>query len=89
MEVAMSNKIEWSDFVQKVSEYTGVEESGINEGTSIYDDLGMDSLGLFSLGMYLIKTYGITIPLSSVATIENVGDIYRLMNSEQHIDKIE
>lgn len=85
----MSNNIEWNDFVQKVSEYTGSEESGIHQGTSIYDDLGMDSLGLFSLGMYLIKTYGITIPLSSVATIENLGDIYSLMNSKGYTDNIE
>ncbi|WP_010249067.1 acyl carrier protein [Acetivibrio cellulolyticus] len=78
----MNNKIEWSDFVQKVSEYTGIEVSEINEGTNIYSDLGMDSLGLFSLGMFLIKEYGIKIPLSSVATIEAVGDIYKLMNEQ-------
>lgn len=76
----MNNKIDWSDFTQKVSEYTGIELSEINEETNIYSDLGMDSLGLFSLGMFLIKTYGTKIPLSSVATIETVGDIYKLMN---------
>ncbi len=78
----MSNRIDWADFVQKTSEYTGMEASEINEGTNVYSDLGMDSLGLFSLGMFLIKTYGVKIPLSAVATIETVGDIYRLMNEQ-------
>jgi acyl carrier protein len=80
MEEKMSKSIEWSDFTEKVSEYTGIEKAEIINDTDIYSDLGMDSLGLFSLGMFLIKNFGIQIPLSSVATIETVGDIFKLMN---------
>jgi len=79
----MSNNIEWNDFLEKVSEYTGIEKVEINDNTNLYADLGMDSLAFFSLGMHLIKTYGVQIPLSSVATVETVKDFYSLMN-EQH-----
>ncbi|KNY28040.1 acyl carrier protein [Pseudobacteroides cellulosolvens] len=76
----MDKKVEWDDFAVKVSEYVGVESSDIKVDTNLYSDLGMDSLGLFSLGMYLTKTYKVTVPLSAVATIETVGDIYNIMN---------
>ncbi len=76
----MNKKIEWYDFVEKISEYTGISKDEINEKTNIYSDIGMDSLGLFSLGMNLMKIYNITIPLSSVATIETFHDIYEMMN---------
>lgn len=76
----MDKKVEWNDFAVKVSDYVGVESIDIKEDTNLYSDLGMDSLGLFSLGMYLTKTYKVTVPLSAVATIETVGDIYNIMN---------
>jgi acyl carrier protein len=82
VEVIVSNKIEWTDFLEKVSEYTGIEKVEINEDTNLYADLGMDSLAFFSLGMHLIKTYGVQIPLSAVATIETVKDFYSLMNEQ-------
>lgn len=78
----MINKIEWSDFLEKVADYIGIEISEISEDTNLYADLGMDSLAFFSLGMYLIKTYEIQIPLSSVATIQTIKDIYELLNSQ-------
>ncbi|HEX9060358.1 MAG TPA: acyl carrier protein [Clostridia bacterium] len=76
----MNKRIEWYDFVEKVSEYTGISKDEINEKTNIYIDIGMDSLGLFSLGMNLMKIYNITIPLSSVAAIETIYDIYTMMS---------
>lgn len=78
----MPTTIEWTDFVQKIADYTGVEPSEIQQDTNIYNDLGMDSLGLFSLGMYLIKEYHVKIPLTAVATIETVGSIFTLMNEQ-------
>lgn len=82
----MSALIDWTDFVEKVAEYTGVEPNTINEGTNIYNDLGMDSLGLFSMGMFLIKTYSVKIPISSVARIETVNDIFSMMNEQIIVD---
>jgi len=78
----MNVTIEWDGFVENIAEYTGVTAERITKETSIYNDLGMDSLGLFSLGMYLIKTYGVKIPISSVARIESVNDIYNLLIEE-------
>lgn len=78
----MNTNIEWNDFIEKVSDYTGVESNSIKEDTNIYNDLGMDSLGLFSMGMFLIKTYSVNIPISSVARIETVYDIFCLMKEE-------
>lgn len=78
----MNNKIEWSEFLENVANYIGIEKSEISEKTNLYEDLGMDSLSFFSLGMYLIKTYEIQIPLSAVATVETIKDIYELLNSQ-------
>lgn len=78
----MNITIEWDGFVENIAGYTGVTTDKITKETSIYNDLGMDSLGLFSLGMYLIKTYGVKIPISSVARIESVNDIYNLLIEE-------
>jgi len=72
--------IEWNSFVEKICEYAGMEKDEIKKETNVYSDLGMDSLGLFSLGMFLIKSFSRSIPLSSVASIETVGDIFTLMN---------
>ena len=82
----MKALIDWVDFAEKIAEYTGVDANTINENTSIYNDLGMDSLGLFSMGMYLIKTYGVKIPISSVARIETVKDIHVMMNEQINVD---
>jgi len=78
----MAIQIEWNVFLEKIADYTGMEKSAIDQKTNIYSDLGMDSLGLFSLGMYLIKTFGVRIPLASVAAIETVHDIFLLMNEQ-------
>ena len=78
----MDTILNWDDFKQTVSEYTGTEPDTISRATNLYDDLGMDSLGLFSLGMFLVRTYGITIPIATIARIETVHDIYTLMKTE-------
>lgn len=78
----MINKIEWADFLEKAADYIGIEKSELSEDTNLYADLGMDSLAFFSLGMYLIKSYEVQIPLSSVATIQTIKDIYEILNSQ-------
>lgn len=75
-------EIEWADFAEKIADYTGLEKADIRPEMNIYNDLGMDSLGLFSLGMYLLKTYSVEIPLSAVATIETVENIFVLINQQ-------
>ena len=79
----MIKKIDWSDFVEKVSSYSGIEINELKYETNIYSDMGVDSLGLLSLGLFLMKTYEINLPLSSVATIETLGDIFNMMNDQQ------
>ncbi len=69
----------WEVFQEDVSNYIGLNAEEILETTNLYDDLGIDSLGIFSLGMYLTKTYNVKIPLSAVAGIETVGDLYSLI----------
>lgn len=83
----MKVELDWNDFKLKVSEYTGTEAEELKEETNLYNDLGMDSLGLFSLGMFLIKTYGIQIPISAVARIETVHDMYTVMVEEGFVKK--
>ena len=76
------NNMEWKDFAKNVADYVGVEEETITEETDLYSDLMVDSLGLFSLGIYLTGIYKLEVPLSSVAVISKLGDLFRLMNEE-------
>ena len=61
----MAEVLEWEAFRGRVSEFLGVEPETLDQGTHIYDQLGIDSLGMFSLGMHLIKCFGITLPLAT------------------------
>lgn len=76
------NDIKWEDFAKNISDYTGVEIDEISKETDLYSDLCMDSLGMFSMGMYLTNIYKLEVPLSSVALIETVGDMYDLLVKE-------
>lgn len=73
------NNLTWESFVQEISDYVGVDASEINENTDIYEDLCLDSLGVFGLGTQLTETFEITVPLSSVAVISKVGDMYNVL----------
>jgi acyl carrier protein len=77
----MAELIEWNDFSERISEFTGIDVDKISTDTNIYNDLGMDSLGLFSLGMFLIKVYDTKFPLSAVASLQTVGDIFTMSNN--------
>ena len=76
------NNLNFDEFVQVIADYTGVETSEINRETDVYDDLYLDSLGLFGLGSQITATYKLNIPLSLVASISKVGDIFDLLNEK-------
>ena len=74
------NNLSWKEFAKNISEYVGMETDEIHETTDLYSDLMMDSLGLFSLGIYLNGIYKLEVPLSSIATINNIGDMFHLLD---------
>ncbi len=76
------NNLDFNQFKQIISDYVGVDSSEINEGTDVYEDLYLDSLGLFGLGSEITETLRLNIPLSSVASISRVGEMFDLLNRE-------
>ena len=76
------NNISWDEFAKEVSDYVGVDASEITKGTDIYEDLCLDSLGVFGLGTQLTETFDLTVPLSSVAVIGKIGDMYDILNEK-------
>lgn len=76
------NNLNWDEFKQHISDYVGVDAAEITESTDVYDDLYLDSLGLFSLGSHITETYQLNIPLSLVASISTVGEIFNLLNEK-------
>lgn len=76
------NNLDFNQFKQIISDYVGVDSSEINENTDVYEDLFLDSLGLFGLGSEITETLCLNIPLSSVASISRVGEMFNLLNSE-------
>lgn len=76
------NGLNWNDFKHTISDYVGVDESDITEETDVYDDLYLDSLGLFGLGAHITDSYKLNIPLSLVAAISKVGEIFTLLNEK-------
>lgn len=76
------NNIKWEEFAQEVSDYVGVDASEITRETDIYEDLCLDSLGVFGLGTQLTETFGLTVPLSSVAVVAKAGDMYDILNEK-------
>jgi acyl carrier protein len=79
----VTNPLEWQNLAGKVADFLGVERETLTRQTHIYDELGLDSLGMFSLGMYLIKSFAITLPLSEVANISTLGDIYDALDRQR------
>ncbi|MBR3970627.1 MAG: acyl carrier protein [Ruminococcus sp.] len=76
------NNLDFNQFKQIISDYVGVDSSEINEETDVYEDLYLDSLGLFGLGSEITETLKLNIPLSSVASISRVGEMFDLLNRE-------
>ena len=76
------NNLKFEDFTQAISDYVGVDASEITRDTDVYDDLYLDSLGLFGLGSEITDTFKLSVPLSLVASISNVGEIFDLLNEK-------
>ena len=76
------NNLKFEDFTQAISDYVGVDASEITRDTDVYDDLYLDSLGLFGLGSEITESFRINIPLSLVASISKVGEIFDLLNEK-------
>jgi acyl carrier protein len=77
---AMAETLDYTTYAARVAEFLGLEPAAVLRPLHLYDQLGLDSLGMFSLGMYLIKCFGIKLPLSEVATIATVGDLYEALS---------
>ena len=76
------NNLDFEKFIQAISDYVGVDASEITRDTDVYDDLYLDSLGLFGLGSEITESFRINIPLSLVASISKVGEIFDLLNEK-------
>jgi acyl carrier protein len=76
------NNLNFEEFKQSISDYVGVDPSEITRDTDVYDDLYLDSLGLFGLGSEITETYKLNVPLSLVASISKVGEIFDLLNEK-------
>ncbi|EWM54522.1 acyl carrier protein [Ruminococcus flavefaciens] len=76
------NNLDFEEFKKAISDYVGVDTEEINENTDVYDDLYLDSLGLFGLGSEITDIFGLTVPLSLVASISKVGEIFDLLNEK-------
>ncbi|WP_295073612.1 acyl carrier protein [Ruminococcus sp.] len=76
------NNLKFEDFAQAISDYVGVDASEITRDTDVYDDLYLDSLGLFGLGSEITETFKLNVPLSLVASISKVGEIFDLLNEK-------
>ena len=76
------NNLNFDEFKQAISDYVGVDASEITRETDVYDDLFLDSLGLFGLGSEITESFKINIPLSLVASISKVGEIFDLLNEK-------
>ena len=73
------NNLDWEKFKSDVSDYVGIEADEITEETDFFEDLCLDSLGLFGLGSYITEEYKLNVPLSSVASICKIGEMFRLL----------
>lgn len=75
------------DILEKVkkliSEQLDVEESNIQESSSIADDLGADSLDVVDLVMAIEDEFSIEIPEDQVENIKTVGDIVKYIEDNQ------
>lgn len=76
------NQLEFKEFAKNIADYVGMEDDQITRETDLYSDLLIDSLGLFSMGIYLTGIYHLEVPLSSVAVISKVGELFELLCKE-------
>lgn len=76
------NQLDFKEFAKNIADYVGMEEGDIKKETDLYSDLLIDSLGLFSMGIYLTGIYHLEVPLSSVAIVSKVGELFDVLVKE-------
>ena len=76
------NNLDFNQFKQIISDYVGVDSSEINENTDVFEDLYLDSLGLFGLGAHITDTFKRNVPVSSVASLSKIGELFDLLVNE-------
>ena len=76
----MADSIAWKPFQDAVASHLGLGEDAVTKSTDIYKDLGLDSLGVVSLGMKLYAIFKIKVPMSAVAQIFTLGDMFNIIN---------
>jgi len=60
-----------------------IEVSGVNETTTLKEDLGIDSLAAVELAMELESAFNVRIEDDELAGLKTVGDIVVLLNQKQ------
>lgn len=75
-------ELTWETFRQSISDYVGIEVSEIQQETDVFEDLCLDSLGLFGLGAHITDTFKRNVPISSVAALSKIGDLYTLLKEQ-------
>lgn len=60
-----------------------IEVSGVNEATTLKEDLGIDSLAAVELAMELESAFNVRIEDEELAALKTVGDIVVLLNQKQ------
>ncbi len=78
----MMPELTWDTFRESIAEYVGMDAGDINEQTDVFEDLCLDSLGLFGLGANITDTFKRNVPVSSVATLSKVGELFTLLRDE-------
>lgn len=69
-------------FKECISDFVGIDVEEMNPETDIYEDLCLDSLGLFGLGSHITDTFKRSVPLSLVASVSKLGEMYTLLNEK-------
>ncbi|MBE6842328.1 MAG: acyl carrier protein [Ruminococcus sp.] len=75
-------ELTWDIFRESISDYVGLDIEEINKDTDVFEDLCLDSLGLFGLGAHITDTFKRNVPVSSVASLSKIGELFDLLVNE-------
>ncbi|MGN0593626.1 MAG: acyl carrier protein [Hominimerdicola sp.] len=75
-------ELTWEAFCQSISDYVGIDAEEIKPETDVFEDLCLDSLGLFGLGAHITDTFKRNVPISSVAELSKIGDLFTLLKEQ-------
>ena len=66
----------------KLMKEDGIDAEEIKPETDVFEDLCLDSLGLFGLGAHITDTFKRNVPISSVAELSKIGDLFTLLKEQ-------